>query len=290
MVHIARYGVEMESVRKMFRKYYMEGEENSPGKKYFMAQGWCVKKITILKMEATMQKVKSNVRIADAATLSQSFGKRFGDSGLSDTILSEMFQKLAGLSAEIVGAMNRERLQSSLSEEDAARDALVRTLGDLLSAYANSPFPGKAAAAETLLAVYSRYGKKIARETHARESSLIDSLIADFEKPEMGDALKALPEAAEVLAKLKEAEGAFKSAYFANGEATRERGQSAHSIKSEIFRVVNEQITAYLDVMEAMGKSEYAPLSSALSVEIDRANGSVRKAVATDAPDSPQTE
>lgn len=235
-----------------------------------------------------MQKVKSNVRIADAATLSQSFGKHFDDSGLSDALLSEMFEKLSGLSSEIVGAMNRERLQLSLAEEDFTRDALVRSLGDLLSAYANSPFPGKAAAAETLLAVFSRYGKKMAKETHARESSLIDSLISDFEKPEMEGSLKALPEVAEVLAKLKEAESAFKAAYFANGEANRGRSQSAHSIKMKIFRVVNEQITAYLDVMDSMGKSEYAPLSLAISAEIERANGSVRKAPAANAADSPQ--
>ena len=109
-----------------------------------------------------------------------------------DANLADMVADVESLSADITTAIKADKVSTSLEEADSNRDEVIRQLGTLLAGYGVIPIPAKQEAAQKLSAVYDKYGKAIVNEPYARESSLIESMLEDFGKAELADAVKAL--------------------------------------------------------------------------------------------------
>ena len=126
-----------------------------------------------------------------------------------DANLEAMMGEVGDYSAKITTAIKADRVSAGLDEADSTRDALISQLFTLLAGYGAIPLAEKKAAAEKLLAVSTKY-KGIASEPYARDSSLIESMLEDFGKAELAEAVKALDGVGDLIAGLRAAQDEFK--------------------------------------------------------------------------------
>ncbi len=223
-----------------------------------------------------MKKVKQNVRITDADTVSDALVRIYKEAAkdgavAKDAALAAIMGEVETLSAKITTAIKADKVSRSLEDADAKRDEIIRSLGTLLSGYGAIPIAAKKAAAERLLATYDKYGKSIVNETYARESSLIESMLEDFAAESLADAIKSLDGVADLIASLRTAQDEFNAA---NDTATAAKGESAYSIKKPLLAAINEKLVPYLTAMGAVN-AEYADFAAKADVEIAKANASV---------------
>ena len=177
--------------------------------------------------EERVKKVRQNVRITDADTVSDALVRIYKEAARDgavgkDAALAAIMGEVETLSAKLTTAIKADKVSRSLEDADAKRDEAIRLLGTLLAGYAAIPVAAKKAAAERLLATYDKYGKSIAGETYARESSLIESMLEDFAAESLADAIKSLDGVADLISSLRTAQDDFNAA---NDTATRAHRQ-----------------------------------------------------------------
>ncbi|MDE5579809.1 MAG: hypothetical protein K2I95_00120 [Treponemataceae bacterium] len=229
-----------------------------------------------------MKKVKQNVRITDADTVSDALVRIYKEAAArdgavaKDAALAAIMGEVETLSAKITTAIKADKVSRSLEDADAKRDEIIRSLGTLLSGYGAIPIAAKKAAAERLLATYDKYGKSIVNETYARESSLIESMLEDFAAESLADSVKLLDGVGDLIASLRTAQDEFNAANDTATAALTAKGESAYSIKKPLLAAINEKLVPYLTAMGAVN-AEYADFAAKADVEIAKANASVSK-------------
>ena len=229
-----------------------------------------------------MKKVRPSVRITDADTVSDALVRLYKDAAAKkgaigkDTALAAIMGEVEKLSADITTAIKKDKVSTSLEEADARRDEIIRSLGTLLTGYGAIPLADKKAAAERLLAVYNKYGKSIATETYARESSLIESMLEDFAAESLADAIKALDGVGDLIGGLRSAQDEFNKTNDSATAALTAKGESAYSVKKPLLAAINDRLVPYITAMGAVS-AEYADLGTRADVEIAKANASVAR-------------
>ena len=229
-----------------------------------------------------MKKVRPSVRITDADTVSDALVRLYKDAAAKkgaigkDTALAAIMGEVEKLSADITTAIKKDKVSTSLEEADARRDEIIRSLGTLLTGYGAIPLADKKDAADRLLAVYNKYGKSIATETYARESSLIESMLEDFAAESLADAIKALDGVGDLIGGLRSAQDDFNKANDSATAALTAKGESAYSVKKPLLAAINEKLVPYINAMGAVSP-EYADLGTRADVEIAKANASVAR-------------
>lgn len=229
-----------------------------------------------------MKKVRPSVRITDADTVSDALVRLYKDAAAKkgaiakDAALAAIMGEVEKLSADITTAIKKDKVSTSLEEADARRDEIIRQLGTLLTGYGAIPLADKKAAAERLLAVYNKYGKSIATETYARESSLIESMLEDFAADSLADAIKALDGVGDLISSLRTAQDEFNKANDSATAALTAKGESAYSVKKPLLAAINDRLVPYITAMGAVS-AEYADLGARADVEIAKANASVAR-------------
>ena len=193
-----------------------------------------------------------------------------------DSNLAAIVAEVEKLSAEITTAIKADKVSTSLEDADSKRDELVRQLGTLLAGYGAIPIPFRQEAAKKLSAVYDKYGKAIANEPYARESSLIESMLEDFSNTALAEAVKTLDGVADLLASLRTAKDDFNAASDSATAALTAKGESAYALKKPLLAAINEKLVPYVSAMSAI-QSDYADFSAKADIEINKANASVAK-------------
>ena len=229
-----------------------------------------------------MKRVKVDIRITDADTVSDALVRLYKDAAAKegaiakDAALAAIMGEVETLSAKITTAIKADKVSTSLEAADAKRDEVVRSLGTLLAGYGAIPLADKKAAADKLLAVYNKYGKSIATETYARESSLIESMLEDFAVESLADAIKALDGVGDLIGSLRAAQDDFNKANDSATAALTAKGESAYSVKKPLLAAINEKLVPYITAMGAVS-AEYADFGTRADVEIAKANASVAR-------------
>ena len=229
-----------------------------------------------------MKKVRPSVRITDADTVSDALVRLYKDAAAKkgaigkDIALAAIMGEVEKLSADITTAIKKDKVSTSLEEADARRDEIIRQLGTLLTGYGAIPLADKKDAADKLLAVYNKYGKSIATETYARESSLIESMLEDFAAESLADAIKALDGVGDLIGGLRAAQDEFNKANDSATAALTAKGESAYSVKKPLLAAINDRLVPYITAMGAVS-AEYADLGTKADVEIAKANASVAR-------------
>ena len=231
--------------------------------------------------ETTVKKVRQNIRITDADTVSDALVRIYREAAkdgavAKDAALAAIMGEVETLSAKITTAIKADKVSRSLEDADAKRDEAIRSLGTLLAGYAAIPVAAKKAAAEKLLAIYDKYGKSIAGESYARESSLIESMLEDFAAESLTDAIQSLDGVADLIASLRTAQDDFNAANDTATAALTAKGESAYAVKKPLLAAINEKLVPYLTAMAAVN-TEYADFAAKADVEIAKANASVAK-------------
>ena len=229
-----------------------------------------------------MKRVKVDIRITDADTVSDALVRLYKDAAAKDgaiardAALAAIMGEVEKLSADITTAIKKDKVSTSLEAADAKRDEIFRSLGTLLAGYGAIPLADKKTAAEKLLAVYNKYGKSIATETSARESSLIESMLEDFAAENLADAIKALDGVGDLIGGLRAAQDEFNAANDRATAALTAKGESAYSVKKPLLAAINERLVPYITAMGAVN-AEYADFGARADVEIAKANASVAR-------------
>ena len=222
-----------------------------------------------------MKKVSSKLRVTEIATVANNVVRQFQwDPKVSDdAFLKVTIDEMDELSARLTESIQRGTTKLGLDEADAVRDEAIRALGTLIEGYTAIPFADQKEAAYALKSIFDKYGKRIASEPFAVESSLIESMLVDFGAPITVAAVHSLPGIAELLAQLRKAQDDFNAASDRQTAANAtEKPASATELKKEMLGQMNERLIPYLNTMMMVNYDVYGTFAKQVEVEIERAN------------------
>lgn len=222
-----------------------------------------------------MNKVTSNAKVTEIDALSDTIVRLYkADEALaSDALLSDVMARIEEESARLTTAIRRDAVSSKLEEADALRDEAVRSLGTLVEGYSVIPFDEQKKAALTLKAAFGKYGRKIAGQSYAEESSLIESLLEDFAA--LATEQEKLPGAAELAQQLRDAQDAFNAANDEYTKAKSDKGESASEIKKALLAALNGRLVPYLTAAAQM--PTHKAFAAQADAEIKKLNDAVSR-------------
>lgn len=227
-----------------------------------------------------MEKLISTSRVTEVHSSSDLMTSAFKENDWSNDVhLTKIFTGLENKSKQIAAAIMYLKNKSVLDEFDDDRDYLVRALFYLLTGYTYYPDEEIQSAANLALSAFDGFGLSIVYESYPNESSLIVSMLGNFKKPKMQEALAILPGVGELTVSLGTAQDNFKQANleWKKEQAVQDSVENASELKKELLDIINNQIHPYLYGMSLANKAVYGPLELALAKIISDNNEAVRR-------------
>jgi len=197
----------------------------------------------------------------------------------SDAFLADVFAQIKAILAYFVAAINRMKAESNLEEKDEVRDNALRALNYMLLGYLHNPAQSIREAAQKLEKVFEHYGVSITGESYATESSLVNSMLEDFSKPNLQDAIAALPGCAEQISALQTAQDDFEAARIAYEEekASESTEKNATELKKEVVKLVNDKLVVYLRAMMQVDGATYGSFARTIGEIVADNNETVKR-------------
>lgn len=226
-----------------------------------------------------MKKVSSKLRVTEIATIANNLIRQYQwDPNInSDAFLKKTVDEIDELSGRLTESIQRGTTKLGLDEADAVRDEAIRDLGTLIDGYTAIPFADQKEAAYAIKSIFDKYGKRIAIEPFAVESSLIESMLVDFSTPITIAAIQSLPGVAELIVKLRKAQDDFNAASDKQTANAADKPASATELKKEMLGMLNDKLIPYLNTMMMANPDVFGTFAKQAEVEIDRANATVTK-------------
>ncbi len=226
-----------------------------------------------------MKKVSSKLRVTEIATIANNLIRQYQwDPNInSDAFLKKTVDEIDELSGRLTESIQRGTTKLGLDEADAVRDEAIRDLGTLIDGYTAIPFADQKEAAYAIKSIFDKYGKRIAIEPFAVESSLIESMLVDFSTPITIAAIQSLPGVAELIVKLRKAQDDFNAASDKQTANAADKPASATELKKEMLTLLNDKLIPYLNTMMMANPDVFGTFAKQAEVEIDRANATVTK-------------
>lgn len=214
--------------------------------------------------------------VNDVATRSIS---AFGESEITDPVLANNFSNLDENNIELTKAIRRSKAESDLEEKDENRDNKLRSLYYLINGFSHHPGAEIRMSAQSLLNVFEHYGLKITSESYTTESSLISSMMLEYQKPEYEEAIAALSGCGDLLEALAIAESEFERARLAYETEKAKEGllQNASELKKQVIHILNNKIVIYLRAMEEANPEVYAVFTAIVAQIIADNNEQVKR-------------
>jgi hypothetical protein len=199
-----------------------------------------------------IEKLLSTSRVTEVNDVATRMSGAFETSGLTDPFLTATFTALGTTNLELSKAIRRSKAESDLEAKDEVRDQAVRSFYYLINGFTHHPSATISDAARLLLNVFNNYGLSLTGESYATESSLISSMLLEFQKPEYTPAIAALSGCSELLQALTIAQSGFEQARIAYETEKAQEGMVANAteIKKQVVEIVNGKIVVYLIAME----------------------------------------
>lgn len=197
----------------------------------------------------------------------------------SDEYLASVFGLLKAASDRLTTAVKRIKAESALEEKDEIRDSKVRALNYFVMGSRYNPDMQISGAAEAAGKIFDHYGMEVIKESYAVESSLIESLLEEFMKPEMQAQAALLPGLNRLLNDLRTAQTDFEAASLAyeNEKAVEGNLENATEIKKEVVSLINDNIVVYLRAMCLSNEAKYGNFSRTVAQIIDDNNTTVKR-------------
>ena len=167
-------------------------------------------------------------------------------------------------------AIKRDKVYSGLEEADTARDEVLKRIDTTLNGFAALPVAEIASAATVLLTDWKKYGLSIIAEAYEKESSLIESFLADASKRTAE--IKVLPGFQTLIDDLRAKEDDFKAKTAIFVKAKAEGTKSATAIKKELVTFINSCLIPYTEAMSFIKPELVKDFASELEVRITRTN------------------
>ena len=196
-----------------------------------------------------------------------------------DPYLAGVMSDLKFESGSLTMAVKRMKAESQLEEADAKRDAGVRAINYLIRGYAYHPDKNVNEAAIKAGEIFDHYGMEIIKESYAVESSLIDSMLEDFAKPEMQTVIDTLTGLRQLIDELNTSQEEFEAASLTYEQEKSVEGnlESATKIKKKVVSIINDKIVVYLNGMCLANLEKYGEFARIAAQLIDDNNSAVKR-------------
>ncbi len=197
----------------------------------------------------------------------------------NDVHLIAIITHLQTISVSLNEAIKRIKTESELEEKDQLRDEAVRNLYYLVKGFAHHPEEKINNAAKRLLEVINNYGLGIVSKSYGIETSLINSLIIELDKPQNSELTLVLSGAVEIVNSIKLVQSNFEASYLAM-EKDKAYGvdvETASTIKKEAVQIINGKLVNYLNGMVAVDKASYGVLTQIIGQVIMSNNANIKK-------------
>ncbi len=196
----------------------------------------------------------------------------------TDPTMELIFGELKPLSTQFSAAIRRMKEKSESKAYDENRDEKVDAYNYLLLSFSHHPDEQIKNAALYLLNIFNNYGLEIKEESYTRESSLINSLLADLAKTKAQNSIALVPQCDTYVAAFQQAQSDFESNRLSFEEAQGEEGtlENASAMKKEVVTLINKKVVPYLNVMAQINDTTYGPYARTVA-EIIAANNEIVK-------------
>jgi hypothetical protein len=209
-------------------------------------------------------------------------------SGLNaDPNMEKIFGPLQEKSTLFSEAINRLKAKSEQQTNDEVRDEKIDGVYYLLVSFSHHPDEVIKNAALRLLGIFEEYGLAIKDEGYTTESSLVNSLLNDFSKPEQQADIALVPQCAGYIEALQTAQANFENNRIAYETALGEEGtlENATALKKEIVRIINGLLVPHLNVMSQLEERTYGAFARTVAEIIAGNNEVVKKRRNKEEPD-----
>lgn len=226
-----------------------------------------------------IDKLIAKSRVTEVNDVATRISGAFEKSGLTDSYLVSTITALDAGNLKLSLAIKRSKAESDLEEKDEVRDANYRSLYYLLNGAVYHPTKDIREAAQLLMDVFNKYGLAIVGESYATESSLIGSLLLDYQKPKYQTAIAKISGCAELIAALQASQTAFEEARIAYETEKAKEGmvENATEVKKVVIETINGKLVVYLRAMEQVNPATFGAFAATCAQIIADNNEQVKK-------------
>lgn len=215
-------------------------------------------------------------------------------SGFNKTALSadeKLVQIINLIIAQVVllsAAIKRLKAKSEQGTYDDIRDEKITALYYLLLSCSHHPKAVIKNAALSLLEVFEQYGMEMKEESFTTESSLLNSMLADYSKQKQLDNIAKLPQCDLYITALKDAQGDFETNRLSFEEAQGQEGtlENASKLKKIVVDKLNGLLVPYLNVMAQLDDATYGAYARTVAEIIATNNEAVKRRRKKDDPET----
>ena len=202
-----------------------------------------------------------------------------GNDWSSDTYLTKIFTLLIAMMVRFTKAIHRIKTESDLEHKDDVRDDKIRDIHYILLGALHHPDSMVKEAGLKVNKVFDSYGLSIMAENYSTETSLVVSMLADFEDADLLSSIAAISGLTELIAALDIAQTDFETTRIAFEVEKSKEGmaESASQVKAEVLEVINDQLVVYLRAMVQVDEATYGDFTRAIAVIISENNEMVNK-------------
>lgn len=225
-----------------------------------------------------MKKIKSNIRVAELDSFSDGVIRLYkADKNVAkDAYLKNVMAEIEDLSDRITSAIKSDRIISTLKSMDDSRNEIIRSLGLLLNGYSVLHDENKKNAAVSLLSIHNKY-KGIVQDNYSAKSSLIESMLGDFNNPSLQETILLLDEVALFISDLRAAQDKFNQSSDEYTKAIVLKGESASAVRKLLIAIINDKFIPYLNAMSLSNEAVFGDFISNLETMIEKTNQSVTR-------------
>lgn len=192
-----------------------------------------------------------------------------------DVFLKRTMGEIEEWSAEITEAINRDKIKSELEEADRLRDNAVRSFASVLKGYAAMPLETISVHGKKLYDVFQKYGLSVLAESYGDQSSLIESMLMDFNTEELKPHIAALTGVTEAIANVRDTQTSFTHKRVAYEKAIAGKGQTVTEIKQTLLKLINQRLVTYLKAMKLVDEEKYTSFVNTAAQIIEATNAAI---------------
>lgn len=172
-----------------------------------------------------------------------------------------------------------QETESSLEQKDINRDDATRNLYYMCHGYLHNPAPAIREAAQKVMNLFEDEKLEFINENYSVESSIINSMLTAFEKPEIVEAVAKLPGMEVQVSNLRTTQNDFDTTFllWKDQKAANIQAPSASDLKKELLPLINEKLLPYLKAMTIVDSDTYKEFTQSVAQIIADNNSTVKK-------------
>lgn len=196
----------------------------------------------------------------------------------TDLYLTGLIEVISTTNLDLTQAIKEKAVISVLGPKDEKRDFALRGVFSLVRAYLYSPDEEIRAAAGVINNVLDKYGLETTELGYSSESSSINAMLSDFEKPEIAAAIAKITTLQPLITALKNSQVDFEDAVVEQTEAQVqfEKKLSATKLREEVRTMINNELKVYFNAMKQARPELYMAAADVIEAIIENNNSTVR--------------